>query len=95
MICRCASKAKERGLPFFGIQFYGECWAGKNFTFPKKKKTCIDVRFKECPETGSERICSGSRWTNFVYHQEEVSVHKLFNTYLPEAGKFFSVIVKL
>ena len=24
----CAEIAKERGLPIFGIQFYGECWSG-------------------------------------------------------------------
>nr|XP_058971716.1 uncharacterized protein LOC131798070 [Pocillopora verrucosa] len=24
----CAQIAKERGLPVFGIQYYGECWSG-------------------------------------------------------------------
>ena len=24
----CAEIAKERGLPVFGIQYYGECWSG-------------------------------------------------------------------
>lgn len=61
------------GFGYFGIQYYGECWADKIFTFPKKKKSCIDGVYKKCNKTGSNRICTGKIWTNFVY---EVSVQK-------------------
>ncbi|KAL9968558.1 hypothetical protein ACROYT_G020666 [Oculina patagonica] len=67
LVCRCASKARDMGYQYFGIQYYGECWAGKDFTSPKRKKSCIDEYYKKCNKTGSNRICAGKTWTNFVY----------------------------
>lgn len=32
LMCRCAKAAKKAGFLYFGIQFYGECWAGNNST---------------------------------------------------------------
>jgi len=32
MMCRCAKKAKELGYPLFGLQYFGECWAGNKTT---------------------------------------------------------------
>ena len=29
-ISECARRVNKRGLHYFGIQFYGECWSGKN-----------------------------------------------------------------
>jgi len=57
------------GYPYFAMQFYGECWAGKTFAFPAKRTSCMDAEFHTCAETGSERICSGSNWSNFVYFE--------------------------
>ena len=98
MVCRCASKAKELGYPFFGIQFYRECWAGKRFAIHgKKRKSCVDAVHKSCAETGSERVCSGPKWTNFVYFEKEVCVHNLSKTFhtLSDVEKFVGVIVNL
>lgn len=75
LICSCATKAKEMGYKYIGIQFYGECWAGDYFARPlKEKRSCIDLKFRTCQKMGPRRICSGEHWTNFIYELQEVSV---------------------
>ncbi|XP_048577567.1 uncharacterized protein LOC116618508 [Nematostella vectensis] len=58
LVCRCAEKAKEAKQPFFGIQFYGECFAGNNTTY--KKKTVNDC-------TCESGHCAGEADANAVY----------------------------
>ena len=44
-ISDCARRVNERGFHYFGIQFFGECWSGKNAerTYNKQgiSKRCI------------------------------------------------------
>ncbi|KAJ7363591.1 hypothetical protein OS493_009751 [Desmophyllum pertusum] len=83
LVCRCAEKAKKENFRFFGIQYYGECWAGKNLpSMMKKKSSCIDGHFQKCQKTGPDRICSGKAWTNFVFDLGEVSVQEPLTSFI-------------
>ncbi|KAL9976290.1 hypothetical protein ACROYT_G013573 [Oculina patagonica] len=70
--CRCAQKAKELGYDLFGLQFYGECWAGHSgvHNYAKHgaddKKGCIQDDYLPC-KTKTSRYCMGKRWRNMVY----------------------------
>jgi len=35
LMCRCANKAKELGFRYFGLQYFGECWAGNDTSYAK------------------------------------------------------------
>ncbi|XP_078379790.1 uncharacterized protein LOC144662767 isoform X1 [Oculina patagonica] len=37
VVCRCAEKAKAEGYMFFGLQYYGECWASKRIHFQHRR----------------------------------------------------------
>ncbi|XP_020906502.1 uncharacterized protein LOC110244635 isoform X2 [Exaiptasia diaphana] len=68
-ICRCAKQTKEYNYDIFGVQFYGECWSGKNAltTYQRNgvSKTCLGPGYKPC-EPGS-KTCVGMASTNYVY----------------------------
>ncbi|RMX54858.1 hypothetical protein pdam_00011159, partial [Pocillopora damicornis] len=74
----CATKAKEMGYKYIGIQYYGECWAGDYFARPlKEKRSCIDLKFRTCQKMGPYRICSGKEWTNFIYGLQEYKTYRI------------------
>lgn len=69
MVCRCAEAAKKRGDDYFAIQFWGECWSGKesevNFNRNGNSFKCKDEHFHEC--RCNSYICVGMAYTNYVY----------------------------
>lgn len=74
--CRCAEKAKQLGYNLFGLQFYGECWAGNSNQDNYEKhgadtKGCIQDDFQECHK--GTRYCMGKQWRNMVYRIEDTS----------------------
>lgn len=78
--CRCAEKAKEKGYDLFGVQFYGECWAGKSSLhnykkYGEDKKGCIEDNFQTC--TKISRYCAGKQWRNMVYQIVDTSCPKV------------------
>lgn len=75
VIKKCATKAKERGYSFFGIQFYGECWSGSasQSTYAKHglSKRCTTA----APYVGKDHA-------NFVYmltEENECKSYKIFD----------------
>lgn len=69
MVCRCAEAAKKRGDTYFAIQFWGECWSGKegevNFNRNGNSFKCRDENFHDC--RCNAYICVGMAYTNYVY----------------------------
>ncbi|XP_066920682.1 uncharacterized protein [Clytia hemisphaerica] len=83
LICRCAMAAKKGNYKYFGIQFYGECWAGNDEKELKKdgdadKDKCL-VKLgappygQYCPSKSEQegmchpQLCVGVQKTNYVY----------------------------
>ncbi|KXJ26105.1 hypothetical protein AC249_AIPGENE15800 [Exaiptasia diaphana] len=58
------------GYSHFSLQFYGECWSGKNaeatFSDDGPSKECVDGGFKPCDQRPNVP-CAGEGRTNFVY----------------------------
>lgn len=78
--CRCAEKAKAQGYDLFGVQFYGECWAGhsgKNnyLKYGEDIKGCIEDSFLTC--TPYSRYCVGKQWRNMVYQIVDATCPKI------------------
>ncbi|KAK3726389.1 hypothetical protein QZH41_016254, partial [Actinostola sp. cb2023] len=73
--CRCAKRAKQLGYDLFGMQFYGECWAGKSGTHDYARlgssKKCRGDYYKPCGSL--DRYCSGEHETNFVFQIVDIS----------------------
>ena len=70
LICRCSQLAKAGGYDYFGIQFYGECWAGNAKDATRhgiSKGGCVDASLKDgsCGPKSTE--CAGKCGENFVY----------------------------
>ncbi|XP_057298309.1 uncharacterized protein LOC130629193 [Hydractinia symbiolongicarpus] len=69
MICRCAYKARMEGKDYFGIQFWGECWAGdketSNYSKIGKSEKCHGTDFQKC--RCNSYHCVGAAYTNYVY----------------------------
>lgn len=69
--CRCAQKAKEMGYDLFGLQNYGECWAGykgvHDYARHGKQDTdsCIGDDFQNCGNLS--RYCVGRPRHSMVY----------------------------
>ena len=53
----CAQIAKERGLPVFGIQDYGECWSGLD----------AENTYNKYGPSGNCENGVGKEGTNYVY----------------------------
>lgn len=70
LVCRCAEAASNRGLVFFGIQFYGECWssadAAQRFFIYHSNDKCVDTEYEAC-DTASDKACAGVAHMNYVY----------------------------
>ncbi|KAJ7390458.1 hypothetical protein OS493_025159 [Desmophyllum pertusum] len=69
LACRCAKKAHEKGMTFFGLQFYGECWSGANsqntFAMDGPHQACTDQCYQPCHPYS--KFCVGQNFVNFVY----------------------------
>ncbi|XP_078346505.1 uncharacterized protein LOC144631811 [Oculina patagonica] len=69
LACRCAKKAHERGMTFFGLQFYGECWSGENghntFALDGPHQACTDQCYQPCQHYS--KFCVGQNFANYVY----------------------------
>jgi len=78
LACECAEKAKEQGYKYFGIGFYGECFAGKNVGLAGVlAKTpisdlCIRGDYTACEkvEDGSHE-CVGGANAEYIYTIQE------------------------
>ncbi|KAL9965240.1 hypothetical protein ACROYT_G029011 [Oculina patagonica] len=68
VVCRCAKKAKAEGYTFFGLQYYGECWASKEFTFNIDgiADGCTSTNHEPC--TYESPVCVGEDYSLFVYN---------------------------
>ncbi|XP_048584945.1 uncharacterized protein LOC5514578 [Nematostella vectensis] len=78
--CRCAAKAKELGYDVFGVQFWGECWAGHKSQHNAKKHgssdQCYGYSYQSCAP--NERFCAGRNLTNFVFEIVDLSCSVAF-----------------
>lgn len=81
-VCRCAQKAQEWGYDLFGVQFYGECWAGHSDKHDyslhgedSSQQGCIGDDYQHCED--DSRYCVGKHLRNMVY--------RIVDTSCPEA----------
>lgn len=65
-IHQCAHMARDKGYDLFGVQYYGECWAGgTNYDRWGEATNCFSY-------AGSWLV--GSNWSNYVYRFNQGSV---------------------
>eukprot|EP00794_Sanderia_malayensis_P018103 gene18103-19912_t len=68
-ICRCAEKSFKLGHKMIGIQFYGECYSGKEAHVGHNKfgksVQCKNGKYGFCG--AKDNVCTGTDSTNFVY----------------------------
>eukprot|EP00794_Sanderia_malayensis_P009970 gene9970-10993_t len=68
LVCHCAERAKKRGHTHFGIEYYGECWSGKNSSKTYNKygssKNCVNPAFAKC-DPKSDCLCTGKGFALF------------------------------
>lgn len=55
-VMQCYNLAKANGYKYFGLQFYGECWASNDSS-----------RFRRYGQVTSCYHGLGGKWTNYVY----------------------------
>ena len=85
LACKCAELAKARGHQVFALQFYGECWSGKDavYLFARDglahEQDCVGIDYAKC-DNNAETECVGKAFRNYVYK-------------LKEGKKYFSFIV--
>lgn len=69
-MCDCANKTAAAGYKFFGIQFWGECWAGENpdvaYDSDGQSDYCFGRDFLPCDNSASSN-CAGMEGVNYVY----------------------------
>ena len=76
LACLCANVALEKGYNVFGLQFYGECWSGKdgletyNRFGNEADQKCVMAPWNNC-DTNSDNLCVGVPRTNYVYVLKE------------------------
>ncbi|KAK3699303.1 hypothetical protein QZH41_018421, partial [Actinostola sp. cb2023] len=74
LACRCAKKVIKMGYSHFSLQYFGECWSGKNaastYADDGPSRTCVGAGFKPC-DSGPETPCTGVGRSNFVYTATE------------------------
>ena len=72
MACRCADLAEARGHQVFALQFYGECWSGKDamYLFARDGKAddqdCVGIDYGKCDDK-AETECVGKAFRNYIY----------------------------
>ena len=66
---QCARVAHDKGYEYFAVQFYGECYGGKDGgkSFDKHGKSKECWQFDKLTKFGV-----GKDWTNFVYRIKQV-----------------------
>ncbi|KAJ7360504.1 hypothetical protein OS493_015605 [Desmophyllum pertusum] len=68
-VCQCANKTAAAGYPYFGIQFWAECWAGENpdvaYDSDGQSDSCVGLDFQSCDSASSS--CAGAGGENYVY----------------------------
>ncbi|XP_078365080.1 uncharacterized protein LOC144649466 [Oculina patagonica] len=73
-VCDCANKTAAAGYNFFGIQFWGECWAGENpdavYNSDGQSDSCVGRDFLPCDNNASSS-CAGKKGVNYVYVIED------------------------
>lgn len=84
LACKCAKSARAGGYQHFGLQFYGECWAGHDEEDYKKLGSSP---MSNCAGSGSsittcnmanKKYCVGRNETNFVYRLKR-TCHKVLD----------------
>lgn len=55
-VMKCLNLAKANGYKYFGLQFYGECWASND-----------NSRYRKYGQVTNCYHGLGSKWTNYVY----------------------------
>ena len=78
----CGKKAKEAGHPYFGTQWYGQCFSGNIYNSHGKATNCNT----KCHNPSSKNEICGGGWANTVYslnHQWDY-IGKLPDKYKPE-----------
>ncbi len=71
---QCARVAYDKGYEYFAIQFYGECWGGKDAGKSYAKYGRSEGCWKFDEQSG---YSVGGRLSNFVYKIEQVSKKKV------------------
>jgi len=68
LLCECVAKARQRGMPYVGLQNFGECWSSNNAAkdYPKRGRSsrCVNGSYKKCK---AGQFCIGKAFTNYVY----------------------------
>ena len=63
-INQCAQVARDKGYQLFGIQYYGECWAGgTDYDRWGGADNCDSYK---------DSMMFGSHWSNYVYRLNQV-----------------------
>jgi len=76
LYCKCAELAKAKGHKVFGLQFYGECWSGKDALYlfnrdgAAAEEDCVGIDYKTC-DNEAETECIGKAFTNYIYKLKE------------------------
>ncbi|XP_028515478.1 uncharacterized protein LOC114575226 [Exaiptasia diaphana] len=70
LVCRCAEVAAAKKHDYFGIQNFGECWAGGNtYNRVGQSNECLSDDYETCQEDpkANKHNCVGKKDTNYVY----------------------------
>lgn len=60
----------------FGLQFFGECWSGKDALYlfnrdgAADQKDCIGIDYNPC-DNNAETECIGKAFRNYIYKIDE------------------------
>ncbi|XP_031557756.1 uncharacterized protein LOC116294312 [Actinia tenebrosa] len=75
LACRCARKVLQKNYTHFSLQFFGECWSGKNsastYSNDGPSKSCLGKEYKDC-DGRSDTPCTGVNFSNYVYKAESI-----------------------
>jgi len=76
LACKCSQLAKARGHKVFALQFYGECWSGKDalYLFARDgsadNEDCVGIDYQKCDDY-AETECVGKAFRNYIYKIDE------------------------
>lgn len=73
--CACALKARRKNYDYFGIEYYGECWGGRNVQYSVHGMSgrCEMIKANECAfevcdqQRNDSRLCVGGPRVLFVF----------------------------
>lgn len=72
ILCLCAKKARAAGYKYYGLQYYGECWAGGSdavYNRDGASLDCVDGNYLPCAAP-KDVACTGKAETNYIYELE-------------------------